>query len=281
MSTFHDIRPSQLAGSWYPVSPKALADSVDSYIAEAQLPEISGEIAALISPHAGHVYSGPVAGYAYKTLLGKGVNKVVVLSPFHQFHSGKILSTRHDAYQTPLGKVPIDQENLSRLDEEMLDRTGIGLTKIRNDQEHAVEVLLPFLQRVLPDGFSLLPLMIRDQEKSLMKALGLVLAEVVQTQGTLLVASTDLSHFHTAVEAKSLDQTIIDAIQTLDAEGLYRAEREGSGAACGLGPLAAVIWGTTGCGSVTPKILNYAHSGDITGDHSRVVGYASAVLIRD
>ena len=281
MSKFQDIRPSQLAGSWYPADPRALADSVDSYIADAQLPEISGEITALISPHAGHMYSGPVAGYAYKTLLGKQSDLVVVLSPFHQFHSGEILSTSHDAYQTPLGLVPVDRDNLAWVDRGLRDRTGTGLIKIRNDKEHAVEVLLPFLQRVLPDGFNLLPLMIRDQDSSLMGALGSVLTELIQTQGALLVASTDLSHFHSAGEAKALDQTIIDAIDALDVEGLYQAEREGRGAACGLGPLSAVILAATGSGAVTSQILNYAHSGDITGDHSRVVGYASAVLIKD
>jgi AmmeMemoRadiSam system protein B len=281
MKHFDDIRPSQLAGSWYPANPKELADSVDSHIAAAQVSETSGEIAALISPHAGHIYSGPVAGYAFKTLQNKSTDLVVILSPFHQIHSGAILSTGHDAYQTPLGTIPVDQEDLTWVDEALRDRTGTGLTKVRNDSEHAIEILLPFLQRVLPDGFSLLPLMIRDQEQSLMKALGSVLAELVQTRGALLVASTDLSHFHPAEEAKSLDQTILDTIQALDPESLYRAQLEGTGAACGLGPLAAVIWATTEFGSVTPHILNYAHSGDITGDSSRVVGYASAVLIRD
>jgi hypothetical protein len=96
-----------------------------------------------------------------------------------------------------------------------------------------------------------------------------------------MVASTDLSHFHSAKEAKSLDQTIIAAIQALDPESLYQAQQEGTGSACGLGALAAVIWAATEGGSVTPNILNYAHSGDITGDNSRVVGYASAILIRD
>lgn len=204
----------------------------------------------------------------------------MILSPFHQIHSGAIISTEHDAYQTPLGAVPVDQGNLAWVDEALRERTGTGLTKVPNDSEHAIEILLPFLQRALPDGFTMLPLMIRDQEPSLMQALGSVLAELVQTRGALLVASTDLSHFHSANEAKKLDQNIIDSIQSLNPENLYRAQQKGTGSACGLGPLAAVIWAAVEGGPVTPQILNYAHSGDITGDNSRVVGYASAILTR-
>jgi AmmeMemoRadiSam system protein B len=123
--------------------------------------------------------------------------------------------------------------------------------------------------------------MIRDQDPTLMRSLGLVLADLLVSQNALLVASTDLSHFHPAGEANELDQTIIDQIKALDPEGLYQAQQRGTGSACGLGPLAAVLWASTEGSSITPQILNYAHSGDITGDNASVVGYASAVLIRD
>jgi AmmeMemoRadiSam system protein B len=133
----------------------------------------------------------------------------------------------------------------------------------------------------LPDGFQILPLMIRDQDPALMHALGSSLAQLMISRDTLLAASTDLSHFHPAEEARELDQTIIDHIQALDPEGLYQAQQSGTGSACGLGPLAAVLWAAIEGGSVTPRILNYAHSGHITGDNASVVGYTSAVLIRD
>ncbi len=281
MNEHSDIRPSPLAGRWYPANPKQLAKSVDGYITKAQIPNISGEIAALISPHAGHLYSGPVAGYAFKTLLGKKVDLVVILSPFHQFHPGAILTTGHDAYQTPLGTVPVDLDSLEWVHTKLQDRAGIGLTKIRYDSEHAVEILLPFFQRTLQDGFQILPLMIRDQDPSLMQALGSILAQLIKRQDTLLTASSDLSHFHSAEKARELDQTIIDQIHSLDPEGLYQAQQMGTGSACGLGPLAAVIWATTEGESVTARILNYGNSGDITGDNASVVGYASAVLIRE
>lgn len=281
MNQHKDIRPSPLAGRWYPAHPKQLAASVDGYIAKAQIPSISGEISAVISPHAGHLYSGPVAGYAFKALQGRQVDLVVILSPFHQFHAGAILTSGHDAYQTPLGTVPIDQGSLKWVDTTLQDRIGTGLTKIRNDSEHAVEILLPFFQRIFPDGFQLLPLMIRDQDPAIMRTLGSVLAELQVSQNTLLTASTDLSHFNPAEDAKALDQTILDQIQALDPEGLYQAQHSGTGSACGLGPLAAVLWASTKDNTIKPQILNYAHSGDITGDNTSVVGYASAVLIQD
>ncbi|RLC98218.1 MAG: AmmeMemoRadiSam system protein B [Chloroflexota bacterium] len=281
MNKITDIRPSPLAGRWYPAHPKKLAESVDSYIQAAQVPKIKGEILALISPHAGHQYSGPVAGYAFKTIAGLKPELVVILSPYHQYHPGAFLTSGHQAYQTPLGEVPLDQEDLEFVNSSLQDKIGIELSEVRNDTEHAVEIILPFLQRALQSEFSILPIMIRQQDIGLMQALGEILAELMLSRNVLLVASTDLSHFQTAGKAKQLDQTIIQSIQSLDPESLYQAQQENKGSACGLGALAAVIWAVKTGGSATAQILNYAHSGDITGDNTSVVGYTSAVLTRD
>lgn len=276
-----DIRPSPLAGRWYPADPHKLAESVDNYIQNAPLPEIKGKIIALVSPHAGHLYSGPVAGYAFHALQGSQPDLVIILSPFHHYHPGAVLTSGHDAYQTPLGSVPVDRESIAQVDSRLLETTGVGLTEIRNDGEHAVEILLPFFQRILPEGFHLLPLMIRQQDPALMRALGEILAEQARAKNALLAASTDLSHFHPAREAREMDQTVIHHIENLDPDGLYQAHQSGSGSACGLGGLAAVMWAAEALGGVTARVLNYANSGDITGDNSSVVGYTSAVLIRD
>ena len=278
MREFTDIRPSPLAGRWYPANPRELAQSVDEYIQGASLPAISGEILALVSPHAGHIYSGSVAGYAFKSIQGQQPDLVIILSPYHQFHQESILTSGHQAYQTPLGEIPVDQESQEDLSQVLLDTAGVQLTKVRNDGEHAVEILLPFLQRSLTNDFSLLPLMLRHQDPKLMKALGICLADLIQNRNALLIASSDLSHFHPADKANQLDQTIIQGIQTMDPEALYQAEISGEGSACGLGALSAVIWAVQSVGKAQAQILNYAHSGDITGDRSSVVGYTSAVL---
>lgn len=276
-----DIRPSPLAGRWYPGDPQQLANSVDSYIKNAPIPELSGEVVALVSPHAGHLYSGPVAGYAFHALQGSQPELVLILSPFHQHHPAALLTSGHDAYQTPLGTVPVNHQVLEMISSRLKDAADVGLTEIRNDGEHAVEILLPFFQRTLAEGFQIAPLMIRDQDPGLMQTLGKILAELGAEINLLLAASTDLSHFHPSTRARQLDQTVIHCIENLDPEGLYGAHQKGTGSACGLGPLAAVIWAATASGDVTARVLNYANSGDVTGDNSSVVGYASAVLTRD
>jgi AmmeMemoRadiSam system protein B len=281
MKEFTDIRPSPLAGRWYPAQPTELAGEIDGYIQSAEIPETKGEILALISPHAGHQYSGPVAGYAFKTIAGLKPELVVILSPYHQYHPGAIFTSGHQAYQTPLGEVPLDQEGLEFVNRSLQEKIGIELSEVRNDTEHAVEIILPFLQRALQSEFTILPLMLRQQDLGLMQTLGEILAELMLSRNVLLVASTDLSHFQTAGKANQLDQTIIQGIQSMDPESLYQAQQENKGSACGLGALAAVIWAVKSGGSATAQILNYAHSGDITGDNTSVVGYTSAVLTRD
>jgi AmmeMemoRadiSam system protein B len=235
-------------------------------------------VIALISPHAGHMFSGPVAGYAFAAIKDLQPEQVVILSPYHAYHSGAILTSGHQAYQTPLGLVPIASDSINWIEDVLKERTGIELIRVRNDEEHAVEILLPFLQQVIETEFKLVPLMIRDQDPDLMKALGLILSSLTGQGKVLLVASTDLSHFFPAEKAQELDQTIIDQISTLDPEGLYRVQNDGQGSACGLGAMAALLWAVQDLGPVKHWHLNYAHSGQITGDNNRVVGYTSEVI---
>jgi AmmeMemoRadiSam system protein B len=206
---------------------------------------------------------------------------VIILSPYHQFHSASILSTAHQAYQTPLGIVPVDLDSLESFSASLREQTGVKLQQVSNDQEHAIEILLPFFQRILPDEFKILPVMIRHQDPQLMSSIGTILADMLKTRKGLLAASTDLSHFHTAEKAQKLDQTIIDQIRSLNPEGLFQARDQGTGSACGLGALAAVIWAAKAGGPVAAHHLYYAHSGDITGDLSSVVGYTADVLTRE
>jgi AmmeMemoRadiSam system protein B len=279
--TTTDIRPSPLAGQWYPADPQDLADSIDRYLSQADLPEIPGEILAIVTPHAGHRYSGPVAGYAFAALQGMKPELVVIASPMHQPHFEPILTTEHDAYHTPLGDVPIDHGAVDFVKQALQEKSGLEISSVRNDTEHSVEIELPFLQRVIPTAFTLLPLMIRDQDQGLMRALGEALGDLLASQDGLLVASTDLSHFYSAEKAHQLDQTIIDAILDLDPEAIYTAERKKEGFACGKGGLAAVIWAAKQLGANQAHHLKYGHSGDVTGDNARVVGYEAAVLTKE
>jgi hypothetical protein len=175
----------------------------------------------------------------------------------------------------------VDHDLVETVAKALLDRTGIKLSRVTNDEEHAVEIQLPFFQRALAEEFRLLPLMIRQQGSDVMQVLGDILAEILVERNVILTASTDLSHKKSAEKARGLDQTIIDHIISLDPVGLYQAQRSFTGEACGLDALAALLWAAKSRGSVTAHHLHYAHSGDITGDNTSVVGYTAAVLTRE
>jgi AmmeMemoRadiSam system protein B len=280
MSAISEIRPSPIAGRWYSGDPQALANSIDRYLSAPKLPPLPGRVVALIVPHAGHLYSGPVAGYGFRTVSGMTFDLVAVVAPMHQFHPQPLLTSAHRCYGTPLGQVPVDREAINRLDAALNTALGFGLTPVANDTEHSLEIELPFLQRALAGPFKLLPVMMREQSPLVARALGETLAQVVTGQSVLLVASTDLSHFYTQREAASLDQAMLDQVAAFSPEGVFAVEAAGKGFACGLAPLAAVLWAARSLGADSVQVLRHATSGDITGDFSSVVGYGSAVALK-
>ena len=280
MSAEFDLRPSPIAGQWYPGDPNRLAASVDEYINGARLPHIDGQVIAVMSPHAGHRYSGPVAGYAFAALRGLQPELVAVVSPMHFLAEQPLLTCGHDAYFTPLGEVFVDHESVQALETHLQVELGYGLSPVKNDQEHSLEIELPFLQRTFGGEFGLLPVMVREVSVKVTRGLGRALAKVLDGRNTILVASTDLSHFYPQPVAESLDGEILRHVEAFDPEGVLRAEEEGKGFACGRGALAAVMWAAKGLGANHAQVLNYATSGDVTGDYNQVVGYAAAAFTR-
>jgi hypothetical protein len=280
MTTLHNIRPSPIAGAWYEGDPVALARSVDRYLDQAELPELPGEVVAIIAPHAGHQYSGPVAGYAFATVRGLAFDLVAVVSPMHHPYYEPLLTTAHDAYATPLGEVPVDRNIVSDLDARLKAALGEGLAPVARDQEHSLEIELPFLQRALTGEFRLLPVMVRSQSMKVSEQLGLALAGCLRGKKALLVASTDLSHFYSQKEAVALDTEMLHRIEAFSPEQVFNAEQEAQGYACGLGALTAVLWAAKALGGLSVKVLRQATSGDVTGDYSSVVGYGAAVVLK-
>ena len=280
MGTATDLRPSPIAGHWYSSDPGKLAQSIDGYITSAGESDINGEILGIIVPHAGHRYSGPVAGYAFSLLRGLQPEIVAVVSPMHHPSAHPILTADHEGYLTPLGSIEIDRELVNRLDGLLKEELGYGITAVKDDPEHSLEIELPFLQRTLEPGYRLLPVMVRDPTVDVTKALGTALAKVLASCNSLIIASTDLSHFYSQSVAEVLDAEMLNRIESFDPESVLRAEQEGKGYACGRGAVATVLWAARGLGADEVKILKYATSGDITGDYSQVVGYASAVITR-
>ena len=158
-------RPSSIAGTWYTGEPTALSNQIDSFINDAKVTEedIHGKVIGLTAPHAGHRFSGKTAGYAYKTIKGKKRDLVVILSPFHQYFPGDLITTIFQAYSTPLGEIPVDTDALVEL-ENALKKSNIPIHQVSNDTEHSLEIQLPFLQRALKADFKLLPLMVRSHD---------------------------------------------------------------------------------------------------------------------
>ncbi|MEW6143488.1 MAG: AmmeMemoRadiSam system protein B [Thermodesulfobacteriota bacterium] len=273
-----NIRPS-IGGAWYQRNPRLLVKSIERYISNAELNKPVGEVVGIIAPHAGHMYSGQVAAYAYKCIRGMEFETVVIVSPSHFLSSGNIITSSHDAYETPLGTVEIDKDLMNALNRTLMEAYKEELVPVSNDPEHAVEVELPFLQYMLGSP-RMLPVMLYGSNPRAAKALGHSLARVIAGRKVLLIASSDLSHFYPDIPARKFDGEMLRRIGAFDPDGVSEAESEGAGFACGSGAIAAVLWACRDLGADRVEILNYANSGDVTGDYESVVGYAAAVIVR-
>jgi AmmeMemoRadiSam system protein B len=276
-----DERPSPIAGEWYEGNAKKLAQNVDEYLKDAKLPGLEGEVTAVIAPHAGHRYSGSVAGYAFAPLRNKTPHLVAIVAPMHHYYREPLLTTSHDAYRTPLGTVPVDKDLVNELDSAIQSELGFGLSPVSNDPEHSLEIELPFLQRALKSKWKLLPIRVRAQDQKVSEGLGKALAQVLQNKNFILVASTDLSHFYNQKAALTFDRFMLDQIEAFDPDAAFAAERKEKGFACGLGAFTAVLWASRKLGANKVKVLRHATSGDVTGDYSSVVGYGAAVVLKE
>ncbi|MBN2232087.1 MAG: AmmeMemoRadiSam system protein B [Deltaproteobacteria bacterium] len=269
------VRRPAVAGTFYPADPETLRREVDRLLGGAGSVPVSGEIIALISPHAGYVYSGGVAAEAYRQVAGGYYDLVVVVSPSHHAWFQGVSVYREGDYLTPLGIVPVDRELVDDLD----GVEGITWVPQAHLQEHALEVQLPFLQVVLGE-FRLLPLVMGSQDWQTARRLADILAPRIAGRRVLLVASSDLSHFHRYDQAVELDRHIVDAVAGNDPRELWRVVSGGEAEACGAGPMIAVLLLAAALGATDTKVLAYRNSGDVSGERRQVVGYMAAVCYR-
>lgn len=277
MTSISDIRPSPIAGTWYSANPEKLAQQMDGFIQQAAAPSIKGKIFGLVVPHAGHRYSGATAGVAYRTVLGNSYPLVIILSPSHHYYPAQLLSSAHRLYATPLGNVPVHQAALLLLQKE-LRNVGVEMKLVAEDEEHSIEIQLPFLQQALEGEFSILPLMMLDQGQKAVLLLSKALLPVYDQYHPLVIASSDLSHFHPLRTANELDGNMLKMIADFSPEGVLQVERDGSGSACGAGPIAVALSLAKLAGASGATVLQHSTSADVTGDSSSVVGYGSAVI---
>jgi AmmeMemoRadiSam system protein B len=266
------VRPPAVNGLFYPNEPAGLRREVSAMLQNVERRVTRGKVRGLIVPHAGYTYSGLTAAYGYALLRGHSYDVVVIVSPSHQEFFDGVSVYSGSAYRTPLGEIPVHSE----LREKLAQQCQCVLVSERgHGQEHAVEVQLPFLQHVLT-SFSLLPIVIGNQERAYCYELGEALASVLSGREYLLVASTDLSHYHSATVANKLDGVVIEDVRQFDHGKLMADLESGKTEACGGGPVVAVMVALQHLGVVSMEVLHHCNSGDVTGDEDRVVGYLSA-----
>jgi len=271
-----NIRKAAVAGTWYPGTAPALAAAVDGCLAGVG-GEAGGhltELVALIAPHAGLMYSGLVAAHAYRQLRDRSIGLVVLVGPSHFLGFEGVSIYRAGGFETPLGVADIDEECASAI---MAAAPIVHERAAAHAREHSLEMQLPFLKRVAPAA-RIVPLIVGRQAAETARALGDALGAVLKGRNALLVASTDLSHYHDAATAARLDGVVIDHVSRFDEDGLQRAHDAGPEHACGGGPTVAVMRAARHLGARDAVILKYADSGDVSGDKSAVVGYLAAAL---
>ena len=273
-SPAEQIRDSVIAGSWYPAAPQDLQKSIQTFLAAVPEKESANDLVALISPHAGYAYSGQVAAYGYDLLKQKKFDTVVIIAPSHHAAFGGVSVYDKGSYRTPLGVVPLDRDLIEQLEQK---ESRIRYVPEAHSREHSLEIQLPFLQTVL-SGFKLVPLVMGDQSYATCQWLAEALVQCIRGKSALIVASSDLSHFHTYEEARRLDHVLIDDVRRFDPQNLSYDLARGRCEACGGGPMVTTLLAARQLGANQVEVLHYANSGDVTGDHSRVGGYLAAAL---
>jgi AmmeMemoRadiSam system protein B len=267
------VRKAAVAGSWYPGSAPALAAAVDRHLAKTTR-DVPGELVALIAPHAGLMYSGPVAAHAYRLLKGRTFDVAALVGPSHFVGFDGVSVYPSGGFETPFGVAAIDEACASALVEVS---SAVREHPVAHVREHSLEMQLPFLAHLAP-GVPIVPLVMGYQTADTAHALGDALAAVLHGRRALVIASTDLSHYHDAKTAADLDGVVVDCVSRFDADGLQNALDVRPDHACGGGPTVAVMRAAILLGARQSVVLNYADSGDVSGDKSAVVGYLAAAF---
>ncbi|MCD6309939.1 MAG: AmmeMemoRadiSam system protein B [Candidatus Eremiobacteraeota bacterium] len=263
------------AGMFYPANPKELRALIDEYLEKAKPPEVEEPIIALVSPHAGYPFSGQLAAYDFKLLKGKPVKTVFILGINHRFYHDGMAVLASGAYQTPLGLAEIDEEAAKKL---IASSPRLkNMPEIHNLPEHSLEVMVPFIQVVLP-GAKIVPVVFSRPNLEDCTIAAKALAKIFEPGRSVIIASSDMSHDHPYEEAVSMDKRVLDLMEKMDVEGLVEVLRTGKGELCGEGPVltSMLLAKTLGAHGT---ILGYTNSGEVMGDRrSRIVGYGAVAF---
>ncbi len=276
-----EIRRASVAGSWYPGTRAALERAVDAHLEAARPAPGRGCPRALIAPHAGLMYSGPVAAYAYGLVRGCEYDAAVLVGPSHFVAFEGVSLWARGAWDTPLGHVTVAEDLAAAIAE-----AGGGTIEhpAAHGREHSLEMQLPFVARLLP-GVPIVPMVMGYQTRAAAESLGDALAGALRhargggaPPNVLLVASSDLSHYLDARTAAALDAVVLRHVEALDPDALMSALEREPAHACGGGPMVSVLRAARALGASRAQVLRYADSGDVSGDKTAVVGYMAAAV---
>ncbi|MFB0526190.1 MAG: AmmeMemoRadiSam system protein B [bacterium] len=269
------VRRARWGGQFYDDSPKALRDSVEGFLKKVDQEKLPGELVALISPHAGYVYSGQVAAYAYRQLEGEDFDTVILLGPSHRVPVRGASVCAEGWWQTPLGKVKVDSE----IAKEIISKHELFyFDEKAHMDEHSLEVQLPFLQATLKD-FEIVPIVVNDSSQELCQLLADAIVRSKGKKKILIVASTDMSHYHPYGRACLIDGVAIRDLENFNLDSLRRDLTSGKTELCGGAAVFTSVLAARACGANKIKLLRYANSGDVTGEKGRVVGYGAFAIV--
>ncbi len=275
------IRRPYVAGTFYEGNAESLKNQIERCFLHKFGPEKTPEVnpsgprkvIGLICPHAGYVYSGPVAANAYYELARDGrPSTVVILGPNHTGYGSAIALMNAGFWRTPLGDVEIDDEAASQI---VSETRLVDVDDSAHRFEHSIEVQLPFLQYLYGSDFKFVPICFLMQDLQSAVEVGRALVEVLATKNAVVIASSDLTHYEPQAVAERKDMAALKAVEALDAKLLFSTIEEQNISACGYGPITALITFAKGLGVKEAKVLAHRTSGEIINDYSSVVGYAA------
>lgn len=276
VTTMNNIRQPAVAGLFYPSDSFKLRAEIQTMLSAAESKSVTSNIFGIILPHAGYTYSGNTAAYGFNLLKNKNYKKVIIISPSHREYFAGVSIFNGDAYKTPLGVVNVDKELAQKIIE---GSKTISFGMEGHRQEHAIEVQIPFLQTVLMD-FKIVPIVMGDQGKVFVDDLAEQISKVTDEK-TVILASSDLSHFYSKQKATELDSIVAKHILDFDYEKLQNDLDNRKCEACGGGPIVVLMKAAVLLGMKKSELLNRSDSGDVSGDNSEVVGYLSAAIYGD
>lgn len=273
------VRTPAVAGMFYPKDEKQLKEEIQNCILHefgaAHSETKTEKIFGAICPHAGYMYSGPIASHSFQSIANQDFELAIILGPNHWGVGCGVATMKDCTWQTPLGGIEVDSESAEEINK--LSKL-IEIDFFSHTRDHSIEVQVPFLQEIYKKKFKILPIILNDQDLEFAQEIGHAIATLAKKKKCIIIGSSDFTHYEPNEFAHSQDKALIEPILRLDVEEFYKVLNERRVTACGYGAIASTMIACKELGATKGKLLKYATSGDIAGDKSSVVGYASIVF---